>query len=53
MMHSLGSQLGGGIENGTNDFIVAGAPAEVAGQPVARVALGRIRVTVQQRLSSD
>jgi hypothetical protein len=26
-----GSQLGGGIENGTDDLVVAGAPAEVAG----------------------
>ena len=46
MTHSLGSQLGGGIENGANDFVVAGAPAEVAGQPVARLALGGIRITV-------
>jgi hypothetical protein len=34
-----GSQLCGGIENGTDDFVVAGAAAEVAGQPVARRAL--------------
>jgi hypothetical protein len=25
--NSLGSQLGGGIENGTDDLVVAGAPA--------------------------
>src|SRR5215470_15136471 len=50
---SLGSQLGGGIEDGTDDFVVAGAPAEVAGEPVARLGLRRIRITVQQRLGGD
>src|SRR5216683_6294205 len=51
--NSLGSQLGGGIEDGTDDLVVAGAPAEVAGEPVARLGLRRIRITVQQRLGSD
>src|SRR5712671_5246149 len=51
--NSLGSQLGGGIEDGTDDLVVAGAPAEVTGEPVARLGLCRIRITVQQRLGSD
>src|SRR5262245_47142136 len=34
--NSIASQLGGGIEDGTDDFVVAGALAEVAGEPVAR-----------------
>src|SRR5262249_6518801 len=50
---SLGSQLGGGIEDGADDLVVAGAPAEVAGEPVARLGLRRIRIAVQQRLGSD
>src|SRR5215831_12843589 len=50
---SLGSQLGGGIEDGTDDLVVAGAPAEVAGEPVARLGLRRVRIAVQQRLGSD
>src|SRR5215831_11059421 len=50
---SLGSQLGGGIEDGTDDLVVAGAPAEVAGEPVARLGLRRARITVQQRFGRD
>jgi hypothetical protein len=34
-------------------LVVASAPAEVAGEPVARPSLGRIRITVQQRLGSN
>jgi hypothetical protein len=51
-VNSLGSQFGGGIEDGTDDLVVTGAPAEVAGEPVARLGLRRIRITVQQRLGS-
>src|SRR5262245_61752254 len=53
VVNSLASQLGGGIEDGTDDFVVAGAPAEVAGEPVARLGLRRARIAVQQRLGSD
>jgi hypothetical protein len=41
---SLASQLGGGIEDGTDDLVVAGAPAEVASEPTARLSLRRIRI---------
>jgi hypothetical protein len=34
--NSPASQLGGCIEDGADDFVVAGAPAEVAGEPVAQ-----------------
>ena len=47
------SQLGGGIQDSTDDLVVAGAPAEVAGEPLTRLGLRRIRITVQQRLSSN
>src|SRR5215471_8792370 len=50
---SIASQLGGGIEDGADDLVVAGAPAEVAGEPVARLGLGRIRIAVEQRLGGD
>src|SRR5215472_17249708 len=51
--NSPASQLGGCIEDGADDFVVAGAPAEVAGEPVARLGLGRIRIAVQQCLGGD
>src|SRR5258707_8541980 len=47
---SLGSQLGGGIEDGTDDLVVAGAPAQVASEPVARLSLGRICKRDEERL---
>src|SRR4029077_12140107 len=50
---SLASQLGGSIENSTNDLVVAGASAEITSEPVARLGFGRIRVAVQQRLGRD
>src|SRR6202030_4406722 len=50
---SLASQLGGSIEDGADDFVIAGAAAEIAGEPVTRLVLCRIRIAVQQRLGSD
>jgi hypothetical protein len=50
---SLASHFGGGIEDGTDDLVVAGAPAEVAGEPVTRLGLARIRIAVEQRLGGD
>src|SRR5688572_27584313 len=38
------------IEDGANDFVVAGAAAQVAGQPVAHLVFGGIWVLVEQRL---
>ena len=45
--------LRGRVEHGADDLVVAGAAAQVAGQPVARFFLGRIRVRVEQRLGRD
>src|SRR5262245_40069516 len=53
VVNSLASQLGGGIEHGADDLIVAGAPAEVAGEPVARLGLRRARIAVQQGFGGD
>ena len=51
--NSLAPQLGGGVENGADDLVVAGAAAEVAGEPVARLGFRRIRIAVQQGLGRD
>src|SRR5438552_11587093 len=32
-----------GIEDGADDFVVTGAAAKIAGEPVARLFLGRVR----------
>ena len=37
------SHRGGGVHHRADDLVVAGAPAEVAGQPVADLGLGRVR----------
>src|SRR5208282_1218206 len=50
---SLPPQLGGGVKNGADVLVVAGAPAEVAGEPVARFGFRRIRIAVQQGLGCD
>ena len=39
----LSSDFGGGVHHRADDLVVAGATAEVAGQPVARLLLGRVR----------
>ena len=49
----LPSHLRGRIQHGADDLVVAGAAAEVAGQPVARLVFGRVRVGVEQRLGGD
>src|SRR6516225_11395589 len=43
----------GGIEHGADDLIVAGTPAEVAGEPVARLGLRRARIAVQEGFGGD
>src|ERR1019366_4862004 len=53
MMLSLPSHFRGGIENGADDFVVAGAAAQVAGQPVAYLALSWVLVVIQQGLRGD
>src|SRR5262245_25268619 len=39
-MGSGSSHLGGGVEHGAHNLVVAGAAAQVAGEPVAHLALG-------------
>ena len=39
----------GGVLNGVDDVLVAGAAAEVAGDAFADLALGRRRVVLEQR----
>src|ERR1700722_5146228 len=41
------------IEHGADDLVVAGAAAEVAGEPVACLGLARVRVAREQRLGGD
>ena len=43
-------RFGGGVHHRANDLVVAGATAQVAGQPVARLGFGRVRIVVEQRL---
>src|SRR5271168_4318043 len=50
---SLASQLGGSIKNGADDFVIAGAAAEIAGEPVPRLGICRVRITLKQRLGGD
>jgi hypothetical protein len=47
LANSLTSQFVGGIEHGADDFIVTGAPAEVASEPVARLGFRRVGIAVQ------
>src|SRR5436305_10641174 len=42
-----------GIEDGADDFVVTGAAAKIAGEPVARLFLGRVLVFVKERLRRD
>src|SRR5207248_9034090 len=43
---------GGGLHR-AHDLVVAGAPAEIAREPEADLALARIRIALQQRLGGD
>src|SRR6185503_5897423 len=47
------SHLGSGVEHGAHDLVVAGAAAQIAGQPVAHLRLGGLRVLLQQRPGGD
>src|SRR3546814_9626802 len=42
--------LGSGVEHRVDDLVVAGAAAQIAGQPIANFGLVRVRVLLQQRL---
>ena len=41
--YGLPSHFGGGVEHRADHLVIAGAAAQVAGQPVARLGLGRVR----------
>src|SRR5450759_5332609 len=51
--NSLPTQLGSSVKNGADDLVVAGAPAKVAGEPVARLGFRRVRIAVKQGLGRD
>src|SRR5437899_219565 len=53
LRRSLAAHHGSGVEHGADDLVVAGAAAEIAGQPVAGLFLGRVLVLVEQRLRRD
>src|SRR5204862_6139589 len=42
-----------GIEDRADDIVVTGAAAKIAGEPVARLFLGRVLVFVEKRLRRD
>src|SRR5919108_2367435 len=50
---SASSDVGGGIHHGAHDLVVAGAAAEIAGQPVAHLGLAGIRIAVEQGFRGD
>src|SRR5215813_7160646 len=47
------SQRDGGVLYRGHDLVVAGAPAQVAGQPVADLGVGRIRISLEQGLAGN
>src|SRR4029077_9823233 len=47
------AHLGCCIENSANDLVVACAAAKVAGEPVAHLGFGRVRVAIEQRFRGD
>src|SRR5436190_18603669 len=51
--NSLASQLGGSIEDGADDLVIAGAAAEIAGEPVPRLGICRVWIALEQRLGGD
>src|SRR6202030_2221338 len=42
-----------GVEHRTDDLVVAGAAAQIAGEPIAGLFLGRVLVLIEQRLRRD
>src|ERR1700722_7905011 len=42
-----------GRQHRANDLVVAGAAAQVAGEPVAHLGFARVGIAVQQRLGGD
>ena len=53
-LHGSGPpHLGGCVQHGTNDFVIARASAEIAGQPVAHLCLCRIGIAIEKRLRGN
>src|SRR6187399_316660 len=46
----LGAHLGGGVHHRADDLVVAGAPAQVAGEPEADFLLARVRAPLEQSI---
>ena len=51
--HAVTSSISDALRTGANDLVVAGAAAEVAGQPVADAAFVGIRLAIEQGLGGD
>src|SRR5262249_32567955 len=49
----LAAHDGRRVEHGAHDLVVAGAAAGIAGEPIARLFLGRVFVLVEERLRGD
>src|SRR5882672_9136834 len=43
----------GGRQHRTDDLVVSGAPAQIAGEPVAHLGFGRVGIALEQRLGGD
>src|SRR5919106_290364 len=50
---SAPSDVGGGVHHGAHDLVVAGAAAEIAGQPVAHLGLAGVGIAVEQGFGGD
>ena len=46
----LRAHFGSGVHHRADDLVIAGAPAEVAGEPEADLFLARLRIPAQQRI---
>src|SRR3979490_2698791 len=49
----LRAHFGGGFHHRADDLVIAGAPAEIAGEPEADFLLARLRVLLQKRVGGD
>src|SRR6186997_853239 len=49
----LGAHFSGGVHHRADDLVIAGAPAQVAGEPVADFLLARLRIPLEQCVGGD
>src|SRR5918996_3737699 len=49
----VGSKVRCGIHHGAHDLVIAGAAAEIAGQPVAHLGLAGVGIAVEQGFGGD